>query len=78
MHVLRDAVLDPSDSDEPGPGRRIRLATYDEYDDFVERLPRYLKDVTRDLERRIAQSESTEAQVRTARRQISSMATPAK
>ena len=32
--ALRTAVLDPSDCDEPGSGRRIALATYD---DFVYR-----------------------------------------
>lgn len=48
--ALKTAPLNPGDSDEPGPQRRVGLATYDEYEDFVERLPRYLKDVIRDLE----------------------------
>lgn len=30
--ALRSAVFDPGDSDEPGPGRRIALATYVVYD----------------------------------------------
>src|SRR5437870_13742727 len=32
---LRSAALDPGDSDEPGPNRRVALATYDDYDDFL-------------------------------------------
>jgi hypothetical protein len=45
--ALRTAVLDPGDSDEPGPGRRIALATYADYNDFVYRLPTFIADVTR-------------------------------
>ena len=45
--ALRTAVLDPSDCDEPGSGRRIALATYADYDDFVYRLPKIIADVTR-------------------------------
>lgn len=50
--ALRTAKLDPGDSDEPGSGRRIRIATNADYDDFIERLPRYLADIGRDLEAR--------------------------
>ncbi len=38
--ALRDAALDPSDSDRPGPTRRVALATYPQYDDFQYRLPK--------------------------------------
>jgi len=45
--ALRDAALDPGDSDEPRSRRRIALAGYTEYDDFVYRLPKYIADVSR-------------------------------
>jgi hypothetical protein len=69
--ALRTAVLDPGDCDEPGPGRRIALATYADYDDFVYRLPKFIADVTRSLEERIQQTEGAEMQIRTARRRLS-------
>lgn len=46
--ALRSAPLDPGDSDDPGPRRRIAMATYPEYEDFLDRLPKYLGDVERD------------------------------
>ena len=68
--ALRLAGLDPGDSDEPGPGRRIALATYADYDDFVYRLPKFIADVTRRLEERIQHTEGAEIQIRTARRRL--------
>jgi len=58
---LKTAQLDPGDSDEPGPQRRIALATYEDYEEFIERLPRYLNDVIRDLEARIDHVKAMEA-----------------
>jgi hypothetical protein len=69
--ALRTAVLDPSDCDEPGSGRRIALATYADYDDFVYRLPKFIADVTRRLEDRIQQTEGVDLQIQTARRRLS-------
>ena len=60
---LNTADLNPGDSDEPG-SRRIALATYDDYVAFVDRLPKYLEDVTRDLEARLRQAEGTGAAAR--------------
>ena len=57
--ALKTADLDPGDSDEPG-SRRVALADYDDYVAFVERLPAYLGDVTRDLEACLRQAENTE------------------
>ena len=59
--ALKTVQLDPGDSDEPGPHRRVGLAIYDDYEDFVDRLPRYLKDVIRDLEARIERTQALEA-----------------
>lgn len=56
--ALNTAELDPGDSDEPG-SRRIGLATYDDYFAFVDRLPKFLEDVIRDLETRVRAAEST-------------------
>ena len=56
--ALNTADLDPGDSDEPG-SRHIALATYDDYIAFVDRLPKYLEDVTRDLESQLRQAEAT-------------------
>jgi hypothetical protein len=67
--ALKTANLDPGDSDEPG-SRRISLATYADYIDFVERLPAYLGDVTRDLEARIREADNTEATARQAGRRL--------
>lgn len=72
--ALATASLDPGDSDEPGASRRIALATYADYVDFVERLPAYLADVTRDLEARIRQAESTDATARQVGRELSARA----
>jgi len=68
--ALRHAALEPSASDEPGPGRRVELATYEDYDDFLYRLPKYLGDVNRRLEERLRKTENTDAPVRDARREI--------
>lgn len=54
--ALRLAPLDPTDSDEPGEYRRVALATYAEYDDFLYRLPKYLRDVNRRIEARLDQT----------------------
>jgi hypothetical protein len=70
---LNKAQLDPGASDEPGP-RRIALATYGDYVDFVERLPAYLGDVTRDLEARLRRAESTDATARQLGRELSGRA----
>jgi hypothetical protein len=58
--ALNAAELDPGDSDEPG-SRRIGLADYDDYVAFVDRLPKYLDDVNRDLEARVRCADSTAA-----------------
>ena len=75
--ALRTAALDPGDSDEPGPGRRIALATYDDYDDFLYRLPTFIADVTRSLEERVRQAEGAEPRIRAARRRLSAAKRPA-
>lgn len=69
--ALRTTVLDPGDCDAPGPGRRIALATYADYDDFIYRLPKFIADVTRSLEERIQHTEGAEIRIRTARRRLS-------
>lgn len=71
--ALNTAHLDPGDSDEPG-SRRIALADYDDYVAFVDRLAKYLEDVTRGLETRIRVAESTEATARKVGRQLSARA----
>src|SRR3989442_1740976 len=58
--ALKTAKLDPGDSDEPGPHRRIALASYEAYEEFIERLPRYLNDVIRDLEAKVDRSKAIE------------------
>ncbi len=70
--ALRTAVLDPTDSGDPGLGRRIVLAPYADYSDFIERLPAYLADITRTIEGRVQQTAGAEAQIRRARRRVSS------
>ena len=75
--ALNTADLDPGDSDEPG-SRRIALANCDDYVAFVERLPAYLGDVTRDMEARIREAESTEATARKVGRQLSARARTAR
>jgi hypothetical protein len=67
--ALNIADLSPGDSDEPG-SRRIALASYDDYVAFVDRLPKYLEDVTRDLEARLRQAETTEATARRVGREL--------
>lgn len=59
--VLKTAQLDPGDSDEPGPHRRIALASYEDYEEFIERLPRYIADVIRDLETQVGKADATES-----------------
>lgn len=71
--ALKTADLDPGDSDEPG-SRRIALADYDDYVAFVERLPAYLGDVTRDLEARVRAADNTDAAARQLGRQLSARA----
>lgn len=71
--ALKTAELDPGDSDVPG-SRRIAMADYDDYVAFVERLPAYLGDVTRDLEVRIREAERTEATARKVGRQLAARA----
>lgn len=71
--ALRMADLDPGDSDQPGPERRVFLATYCEYEDFVERLPVYLADVSRDWERREGQIDTLETKLRESRRRVSTL-----
>lgn len=75
--ALQTADLDPGDSDDPG-SRRIALAHYADYVTFVERLPAYLGDVTRDLEARIREADNTEATARQVRGQISARARAAR
>ena len=57
VRALRTAALDPRDSDEPGPNRRVALAAYPEYEDFIYRLPTFLSDVARRLEEQLARAE---------------------
>jgi hypothetical protein len=57
--ALNTADLDPGASDEPG-SRRIALASYDDYAAFVDRLPKYLDDATRDLQVQLRQAGATE------------------
>lgn len=73
MRALKTADLDPGDSDEPG-SRRVAMATYADYVDFVERLPAYLGDATRDLEARLGQAKVTEANARKIGRQLAARA----
>ena len=70
MRTLRDAALDPGDSDEPGPRRRIALAGYNQYEDFVHRVPKYIGDVARRVEDRVRRIETTDDRVRAARKLI--------
>jgi hypothetical protein len=67
---LRDAALERSASDEPGPGRQVAIANYADYDDFLYRLPKYLGDVNRRLEERLRKTDYSEAPMRAARREI--------
>ena len=63
-------------SDEPGPRRRVALATFDEYEEFVERLPRYLNDVICDLEARVGRTQAIEASSRRIVVDVRSTTTP--
>ena len=71
--ALRTAPLDPGDSDEPGPGRRVALATYADHMDFIERLPGYVAAVARGFEAQIKKAESAESGTQDARRQLSTL-----
>jgi hypothetical protein len=68
--ALRTAALDPADSDEPGPNRRVALPTYSDFDDFLYRLPKYLGDVNHRVEKRLAEVASAENRIRGGRKQI--------
>lgn len=78
--ALQSATLDPGDSDDPGPRRRIAMATYSDYEDFLYRLPKYLGDVERDQQARLARLDLSEERIRGGRRRLSasrqSAATP--
>jgi hypothetical protein len=65
--ALRVAALDPGDSDNPGPARRVAIATYADYDGFLYRLPMYLNDVNRRLESHLRQTEVADDRIRDAR-----------
>lgn len=71
--ALRTAFLDPGDSDEPGDSRRVSLASYDDHEDFIERLPAYLADITRMLEERIQRADAAETAMKQGRRQVSAL-----
>ncbi|CAN5749058.1 hypothetical protein BH23CHL7_BH23CHL7_17140 [soil metagenome] len=68
--ALRTAELDPGDSDEPGPRRRIALATYGECQEFLERLPKFIADATRRLEERHAGTLTADERLRVGRRAL--------
>jgi hypothetical protein len=71
--ALRTADLDPGDSDGSGPGRRVALASYDDYEAFVERLPIFIADVTRDLEAQVKKTEAREVQAQAAGKEFASL-----
>jgi len=71
MRILRHSPLDPGDSDEPGPGRRIAVATFSDYDDFLDRLPKYLGDVSRAIEGRLNYAEAADGRISDGRRALS-------
>ena len=66
--ALRDTPLDPGDSDVPGPHRRVAIDTYSDYDDFLYRLPKYLADVNRRIDARIAKTKEAEERIHEGRR----------
>lgn len=68
--ALRNAALDPSDSDEPGPTRRVALATYPQFDDFLYRLPKYLGDVNRRIEAQLGETTNADRRIREGRRLV--------
>jgi hypothetical protein len=69
--ALRSAVLDPGDSDDPGPRRQVALATYADYDDFLDRLPKDLDEFDRRHQARLAQVVQAEEQFRKGRSRLS-------
>jgi hypothetical protein len=69
--ALRSAPLDPGDSDEPGQGRRVGLATFSDYDDFLYRLPKYLGDIEHGIQARSTQLDQSEERIRHGRRRLS-------
>jgi hypothetical protein len=69
--ALRSAPLDRGDSDEPGPGRRVGLATFSDYDDFLYRLPKYLGDIEHGIQTRLTQLDQSEERIRQGRRRLS-------
>lgn len=71
--ALNTADLDPGDSDAPG-SRRIAIASYDDYIAFVDRLPKYLDDVTRELEARLKLADTTQEAARELGRKVGSRA----
>jgi hypothetical protein len=70
VRALRTARLHPGDSDEPGPRRRVALASYVECEEFLDRLPKFIADATRDLERRLDKSNRAEALLRDGQRAL--------
>lgn len=68
--ALRTATLDPGDSDEPGPTRRVALASYHDFEDFLSRLPKYLGDLTRRLDERLGSVVAADAAIAEGRRLI--------
>ncbi|HEX7948893.1 MAG TPA: hypothetical protein VF494_00985 [Candidatus Limnocylindrales bacterium] len=71
--ALTSAALDPGDSDEPGPGRRCALATYADYEDFLYRLPKYLGDVSRRAEDRLAAADRAHVRVQESRAKVAAI-----
>ncbi|HYN69319.1 MAG TPA: hypothetical protein VEX41_03815 [Candidatus Eisenbacteria bacterium] len=74
VRALRTAALDPGDSDEPGPGRRVALAKYEDYEAFIDRLPIFLFDVTRRKKEQVQRAEAAGTEVTKARRRLSALA----
>ena len=71
--ALRSAPLDPGDSDDPGVRRRIAMATYADYKDFLYRLPKYLGDVERDQQARLSGLDQSDQRIRDGRRRLSAL-----
>jgi hypothetical protein len=71
--ALRSAPLHPGDSDEPGVRRRIAMATYADYEDFLYRLPKYLGDVERDQQARLSGLDQSDERIRDGRRRLSAL-----
>jgi hypothetical protein len=68
--ALRDSRLDPGDSDEPGASRRVAIATYRDYDDFLYRLPLFVADVDRRMVARLRQATEADGRVGEGRRRL--------